>query len=64
MRFSGAEPGGAAGGRPRPPGLPGPRGGPATTPTPLTENDETVLHTLEDLPKRTGRGRRGPRAKA
>ena len=51
-------------GRERYPGDAVPPGVAATTPTPLTENDETVLHTLEDLPKRPGRGRRGPRAKA
>ena len=45
-------------------GFAGPRGGGAATPTPLTETDEAVLHTLEELPKRAGRGRRGPRAKA
>ena len=41
-----------------------PPGVAAATPAPLTQTDEAVLHTLEDLPKRTGRGRRGPRAKA
>ncbi len=51
-------------GRDRDPGDAVPPGVAATTPTPLTENDKTVLHTLEDLPKRPGRGRRGPRAKA
>jgi len=51
-------------GRDRDPGDAVPPGVAATTPTPLTEDDETVLHTLEDLPKRPRRGRRGPRAKA
>ena len=50
--------------RDRDPGDAVPPGVAATTPTPLTENDEAVLHTLEELPKRTGRGKRGPRAKA
>ena len=51
-------------GRDRDPGDAVPPGVAATTPTPLTDNDEAVLHTLEELPKRAGRGRRGPRAKA
>ena len=51
-------------GRDRDPGDAVPPGVAATTPTPLTGTDKAVLHTLEDLPKRTGRGRRGPRAKA
>ncbi len=51
-------------GRDRDPGDAVPPGVAATTPAPLTEHDKTVLHTLEDLPKRPGRGRRGPRAKA
>ncbi len=51
-------------GRDRDPGDAVPPGVAATTPTPLTENDEAVLRTLEELPKRPGRGRRGPRAKA
>lgn len=51
-------------GRDRDPGDAVPPGVAAATPTPLTETDEAVLHTLEELPKRTGRGRRGPRAKA
>jgi hypothetical protein len=51
-------------GRDRDPGDAVPPGVAATTPTPLTDNDEAVLHTLEDLPKRPARGRRGPRAKA
>ncbi len=49
-------------GRDRDPGDAVPPG--VATPTPLTESDEAVLHTLEDLPKRPARGRRGPRAKA
>jgi len=51
-------------GRDRDPGDAVPPGVATMTPSPLTETDEAVLHTLEDLPKRTGRGRRGPRAKA
>lgn len=51
-------------GRDRDPGDAVPPGVAAAAPTPLTETDEAVLHTLEELPKRTGRGRRGPRAKA
>ena len=51
-------------GRDRDPGDAVPPGVAATTPTALSENDEAVLHTLEELPKRPGRGRRGPRAKA
>lgn len=51
-------------GRDRDPGDAVPPGVATTTPAPLTETDKAVLHTLEDLPKRAGRGRRGPRAKA
>lgn len=51
-------------GRDRDPGDAVPPGVAAATPAPLTDNDKAVLHTLEDLPKRAGRGRRGPRAKA
>ena len=51
-------------GRDRDPGDAVPPGVAATTPAPLTDTDEAVLHTLEELPKRVGRGRRGPRAKA
>ena len=51
-------------GRDRDPGDAVPPGVATTTPTPLTDTDEAVLHTLEELPKRAGRGRRGPRAKA
>ena len=51
-------------GRDRDPGDAVPPGVATAAPTPLTETDEAVLHTLEELPKRTGRGRRGPRAKA
>lgn len=51
-------------GRDRDPGDAVPPGVATTAPTPLTGTDEAVLHTLEELPKRTGRGRRGPRAKA
>ena len=50
-------------GRDRDPGDAVPPGVAAATPTPLTENDEAVLHTLEELPKRPARGKRGPRAK-
>ena len=50
--------------RDRDPGDAVPPGVAAATPTPLTENDEAVLHTLEDLPKRPGRSRHGPRTKA
>ena len=52
-------------GRDRDPGDAVPPGVAAATPAPLTETDEAVLHTLEEMPKRAGRGgRRGPRAKA
>lgn len=51
-------------GHDRDPGDAVPPGVATATPTPMTETDEAVLHTLEELPKRTGRGRRGPRAKA
>lgn len=51
-------------GRDRDPGDAVPPGVATTTPTPLTETDEAVLHTLEDLPKRAARSKRGPRAKA
>lgn len=51
-------------GRDRDPGDAVPPGVATATPTPLTDTDEAVLHTLEELPKRAGRGRRGPRAKA
>ncbi len=51
-------------GRDRDPGDAVPPGVATVAPVPLTDADEAVLHTLEDLPKRTGRGRRGPRAKA
>lgn len=51
-------------GRDRDPGDAVPPGVAAATPAPLTQTDEAVLHTLEELPKRAGRGRRGPRAKA
>ncbi len=51
-------------GRDRDPGDAVPPGVAAATPAPLTDTDEAVLHTLEELPKRAGRGRRGPRAKA
>lgn len=51
-------------GRDRDPGDAVPPGVATGTPTSLTQTDEAVLHTLEELPKRGGRGRRGPRAKA
>ena len=51
-------------GRDRDPGDAVPPGVAAATPASLTETDEAVLHTLEKLPKRAGRGKRGPRAKA
>jgi hypothetical protein len=51
-------------GRDRDPGDAVPSGVATMAPAPLTETDEAVLHTLEELPKRTGRGKRGPRAKA
>ena len=51
-------------GRDRDPGDAVPPGVAAAMPTPLTKSDEAVLHTLEELPKRPGRGKRGPRAKA
>ena len=51
-------------GRDRDPGDAVPPGVAAATPAPLTDTDEAILHTLEELPKRAGRGRRGPRAKA
>ena len=70
LAAGGAQPGATSGaddyplGRDRDPGDAVPPGVAAAAPTPLTKTDEAVLHTLEDLPKRTGRGRRGPRAKA
>ncbi len=51
-------------GRDRDPGDAVPPGVAVVSPTPLTETDEAALHSLEELPKRTGRGKRGPRAKA
>ena len=51
-------------GRNRDPGDAVPPGVAAATPASLTETDEAVLHTLEELPKRPGRSRHGPRAKA
>lgn len=47
----------------RDPGDAVPPGVAVLSPTPLTEADEAALHSLEELPKRGGRGKRGPRAK-
>ena len=51
-------------GRDRDPGDAVPPGVAVMSPAPLTETDEAALHSLEELPKRTGRGKRGPRAKS
>lgn len=66
-----AGPGGTAGaaddyqtGRDHDPGDAVPPGVAVVSPAPLTKTDEAALHSLEELPKRAGRGKRGPRAKA
>ncbi len=66
-----AGPGGQAGaaddyqaGRDHDPGDAVPPGVAVMSPVPLTKTDEAALHSLEELPKRAGRGKRGPRAKA
>ncbi len=51
-------------GREHDPGDAVPPGVAVMSPTPLTETDETALHSLEELPKRAGPGKRGPRAKS
>jgi uncharacterized coiled-coil protein SlyX len=51
-------------GRDRDPGDAVPPGVAVMSPTPLTETDEAALQSLEELPKRSGRGKRAPRAKA
>lgn len=51
-------------GRDRDPGDAVPPGVAVMSPTPLSETDEAALHSLEELPKRGGRGQRGSRAKA
>ncbi len=51
-------------GRDHDPGDAVPPGVAVMSPAPLTETDEAALHSLEELPKRAGRGKRGPRAKA
>lgn len=50
--------------RDRDPGDAVPPGVAVMSPTSLTKSDETVLHSLEELPRHVGRGRRGTRAKA
>lgn len=51
-------------GRDHDPGDAVPPGVAVMSPTLLTETDEAALQSLEELPKRAGRGKRGPRAKA
>ena len=51
-------------GRDHDPGDAVPPGVAVMSPTPITETDEAALHSLEELPKRTGRGKRTPRPKA
>ncbi len=51
-------------GRDHDPGDAVPPGVAVMSPVPLTKTDEAALHSLEELPKRAGRGKRGPRAKA
>ncbi len=54
----GRDPGGRDPGDAVPPGVA------VLSPTPLTKADEAVLNALDELPKRAGRGKRGPRTKA